>query len=116
MEVRTLTKSFFNYPTMPMGKNQSMQMDMKSRKSQMTWMQCSPTLRAQLEGTRDYETVNSNQYVVELLKLIGGLCCIHDQNNNETYTVVSLFKALFYFYQKPDMTNDEYLKEFKAWV
>ena len=25
-------------------------------------------------------------------------------------------KNLFYFYQKPETTNDEYLKEFNAWV
>ena len=32
--------------------------------------QCSPALRAQLEETRGYEIVNSNQDMVELLKLI----------------------------------------------
>ena len=69
--------------------------------------QCSPALRAQLEGTRGYKIVNSNQDMVQLLKLINGLCCQHDQNNNKTYAVVSSLKALFYFYQKSDMTNDE---------
>ena len=77
--------------------------------------QCLPALRAQLEGTKELE-VNAKQDVVEILQLIRGFCCHHDHNSEETYAVVTSFKSLLYFYQKPGTTNDKYLKEFKAWV
>ena len=32
------------------------------------------------------------------------------------YAVVTSLKSLFFFYQKPGTTNDEYLKEFKACI
>ena len=54
--------------------------------------------------------------MVELLKVIWALCCRHHQNNDETYAVVTSLKNLLYFDQKPDVTNDEYLKKFKAQV
>ena len=43
-------------------------------------------------------------------------CVVNMTKTMPKPVVESSIKALFYFYQKPDMTNDEYLKEFKAWV
>ena len=51
--------------------------------------QCSPALIAQLEGTKGFVKVKANQDIVELLKMIKALCCCHDQNNNEIYSVVT---------------------------
>ena len=48
--------------------------------------------------------------------MIRRLCCRHDQNNYETYVVVTSLKGLLYFHQKTDVTNNKYLKEFKARV
>ena len=75
-----------------------------------------PALRAQLEGTKGYEKINEDQDLIGLLKLIRGLCCQHDLNNNKTYAVISSVKKPLYPYQKPKVNNDEYLKEFKARV
>ena len=57
-----------------------------------------------------------DQDVVELLKLLWGLGCRHDQNNKKTYAEVSSLKNLLYPYHKSDLTNNEYLKEFNARV
>ena len=78
--------------------------------------QCSPALRAQLEGTKGYEKINKDQDLIGLLKIIWELCCRHSINNDKTYAVISSLKNLLYLYQKPEATNDEYLKEFKARV
>ena len=51
---------------------------------------------------------------MELFKLIRGLCCKHDQNNNKFYAVFNSLRALFINFQKSDQTNNEYLKEFQA--
>ena len=51
---------------------------------------------------------------MELLKLIWGFCCKHNQNNNGFYAVFNSLQALFINFQKSDQTNDNYLKEFQA--
>ena len=76
--------------------------------------QYSPALRAQLEGIKGYETINKKQDLIELLKFVRGLCCCHDLNNDKNYAVILSLKNLLYLYQKPEETNDEYLKDFKA--
>ena len=53
---------------------------------------------------------------MELLMLIRWFRCQHDLNNDKTSAVTSLLKNLLYLYQKPEETNDEYLKEFNARV
>ena len=70
--------------------------------------QCLPALHAQLEGMKGYWTINTNQDIVKVLKLIWGLCCRHDQNTDHTYAVVTSLKGLLYFYQKPNMTSNKY--------
>ena len=37
-------------------------------------------------------------------------------NNDKTNAVISSLKNIFYLYQKPEVSNNEYLKEFKARV
>ena len=76
--------------------------------------QCSPSLRSQLEVMKKFEEAHEKNYIVELLKLIRGLCCKHDQNNDKFYAVFNSLRALFINFQKSDQTNDEYLKEFQA--
>ena len=78
--------------------------------------QCSPALWAHLKGTKGYENIELDQDMVEILQLIRGLCCRHDHNNDETCAVVMSLKNLFYYYQKPETTNYNYLKEFEARV
>ena len=44
--------------------------------------QCSSSLKLQLEGAKNFQETCKKNNVVELLKLIHGFCCKHDQNNN----------------------------------
>ena len=77
---------------------------------------CSPAYWAQLKGSKGFEQIETDQDVLELLKLSHRIRYKHDQNTDETYAVIMSVKNLFYFYQKPETPNDEYLKEFKARV
>ena len=54
--------------------------------------------------------------MVELLWFIRGICCRHDKNTDETYIIFQSLKSLIYFYQQPNATNNDYLKEFKACI
>ena len=70
----------------------------------------------QLEGSLGYEKIKSYHDVFNLLWLIQSICCWHDQNADKTYAMEQSIKGLFYFYQKLDTSNAEYLKEYKAQV
>ena len=69
-----------------------------------------------MEGSKGYEKINKEQDLVKILKLTMGLHCCHDLNNDKTYAMILSLKNLFYLYQKPDVSNDEYLKVFKTRV
>ena len=68
--------------------------------------QCSPSLRSQLEGMKTFEEAREKNDIVEVRKLIRGLCCKHDQNNDKFYAVFNSLRALFINFQKNDQTND----------
>ena len=76
--------------------------------------QCSPSLRSQLEGGKGFEEICKNYDVVKLLKMIRGFSCRHDQNNDRIFAAIQSIRAFFNNFQKREMTNDEYLKEFQA--
>ena len=59
------------------------------------------------------ETCERND-IVELLKLIRGFSCRHDQNNDWYNAVFNNLQAPFINFQKNDQTNDEYLKQFQT--
>ena len=52
--------------------------------------------------------------IIELLKLIGRFCFKHYQHNENVHAVMNSLKALFINFQKSDVGNDDYIKEFQA--
>ena len=73
-------------------------------------------VHSQLEGGKGFKTICKENDVVELLKLIQGFSCHHDQNNDKIYAVLNSLRAFFVNYQRNDMTNNNYLKEFLACI
>ena len=69
--------------------------------------QCSTSLRSQLDGTSKFNETCEKNNIIELLKLIRGLYWEYDQNNDRVYDVM---------FQKSDVSNDDYLKEFQVQV
>ena len=66
---------------------------------------------------KTFEEACKKNDIVEVLKLIRGLCCKHDQNNkNKFYAVFNRLRALLIKFQKSDQTNKEYLKEFQVCI
>ena len=78
----------------------------------MDW--CSPSLSLQLEGAKTFEETCEKNEIMEVLKLISGFCCKHDQNNDKYYDVFNSICTLFIDFQKNDQSNYDYLKEFEA--
>ena len=48
--------------------------------------------------------------------MIRGFCCCHDQNSDKFCAIFNSLRALFVNYQRNDITNDDYLKEFQACI
>ena len=89
-------------------------MEKQKRVFPIIYDQCLPLLRSQLEEGEAFKERCEKNDIVELLKLIRGFCCKHDQNNNKYYIVINSLCALFINFQKNDKSNVDYLKEFQA--
>ena len=75
-----------------------------------------PSLLGSIEGIKRLWIDWNRSGCTWALETSHSICYKHDQNTDETYAVIMSVKYLFYFYQKTETQNDEYLKEFKARV
>ena len=50
--------------------------------------QCSPALLAQLEGSKGFKKVNTDQDVAELLRMVRSTSYRHNQNTDKTYAII----------------------------
>ena len=80
----------------------------KRKKSHIILGQFSPSLRSPLKGAPKFTETWMKNDIVELLKLIRGICCKHDQNNDMVYAVMNSLMALFINFQRSNMRNDNY--------
>lgn len=76
--------------------------------------QCSPALKTRLQGSTGWKEIEQTRDVVLLLTTIRGICCKVNDAAQAMYSLVQIKKRLYYFIQKWDQLNDQYLKEFKA--
>ncbi|KAL7470808.1 hypothetical protein ACHAXS_011072 [Conticribra weissflogii] len=76
--------------------------------------QCSPALRTRLQGTDGWKTIEHERDAIQLLLAIRGICCKVNDAAQASYSLVQLKKRLYFFIQKWDQSNDQYLKEFEA--
>ena len=74
------------------------------------------SLQLQLKGKPKFiETCDKNNIIV-LLKLIRDFCCKHEQSANKVYALMKSLRALIINFQKYNVSNDDYLKEFQTRV
>jgi hypothetical protein len=76
--------------------------------------QCSPELKNKLEGTEGYDGTKNANDMAKLLTMIRGYCCQFDLLSNEYMAIVAAIKNLFYFFQKAEQSNADYLEDFMA--
>ena len=53
--------------------------------------QCSPSLKSQLEGTKNFQETCEKNDVINLPKLIHGFCYKHNQNKDKFYAIFNSF-------------------------
>jgi hypothetical protein len=97
-------------------KNKKRYKENKSRAFAVIYEHCTPSLRAQLKGCDDWSTVSTTQNAISLLRKIKGFCCRFDATKQGTRAIVAADKQIFVFFQRSDVTNDDYFEQFKALV
>ncbi len=90
--------------------------DNESNAWALIYDQCSLEPKNKLEEAEGYEKAKETNNIIQLLKMIHNYCCQFDTLNDEYLSIVVAFKNLFFFWQKPDQTNDNYHKDFMASV
>ena len=78
--------------------------------------QCSLQMITELKSTEKIEDLEMKQDCIGILGLIWEVMCAIEKHLQDTWLLVQADKALHTFWQKPDMTDDEYLKLFNSRV
>jgi hypothetical protein len=76
--------------------------------------QCSPALVSKIRGATSYATVNGAQDVVELLRLIHGICCDFGAGQQSTWALEQAKHRVSVYYQRHDVSNTDYIQFFQA--
>jgi len=77
--------------------------------------QCSEGVRSKLEVIEGWDRMYANQELHTLINSIRGICVGHDDTNQGTYNLVQSVKNFYAFYQKDEMSIEDYEKDFKAY-
>ena len=78
--------------------------------------QCSRTIRDRLEASPDWNNINTNSDVLELLKLIQKSMYTKATNRHPTHALYEADNALAKFRQGDDMSNSDFLEKFKSLI
>jgi hypothetical protein len=76
--------------------------------------QCSGTIHDCLEASLDWNTINTNSDMLELLKLIQKSMYTKSTNHHLTHALYKAEAALIKFCQGNDMSNSDFLEKFKS--
>jgi hypothetical protein len=98
-------------------KKQTVQLEEnKKRAYALVIGQCSPDLNSKLQGSAVFVQAEADQDVVQLLLVIRGYCCRFDDHQQSTYALEQAKHRVSTYYQAHDVTNTEYVENFKALI
>ena len=76
--------------------------------------QCSQDVRDKLKATKDWERVQAEQSLDELIKRIERICVGFDDHKQSVFNLVQSLKALFLYSQSERETVEEFSRNFKS--
>ena len=76
--------------------------------------QCSQEVRDKLKATRDWEMVQTDQSLHELIKRIEKICVGFDDHKQSVFNLVQSLKTLFLYSQTEKDTVEEYARNFRS--
>jgi len=78
------------------------------------WEQCSVELKAKLKGEQGFSAMDTAPNSLELRNRIKKMCCGFEAHKMKFYALTQAIKKLVMFYQRPNMSNEEYSRQFQA--
>ena len=76
--------------------------------------QCSQEVRDKLKATKDWDLVQSEQSLHELVRRIEKICVGFDDHKQSVFNLVQSLKTLFLYSQSENETVEEYTRNFQS--
>jgi predicted Fe-S protein YdhL (DUF1289 family) len=86
--------------------------DAKERAYQLVLSHCHPLLEEKLEACNDWERINADQDLIQLLKLIRAVVHKHDDQEHSTMALVEHDMKLYMSFQKDNESDSDFYKAF----
>ncbi len=80
----------------------------------MVYNQCSQEVRGKLKATKDWDVVQSEQSLHELVRRIKKICVGFNDHKQSAFNLVQLLKTLFLYSQSENETVEEYTRNFQS--
>ena len=80
----------------------------------MVYDQCSQEVQDKLKATKDWENVQSEQSLHELIKRIEKICVGFDDHKQSVFNLVQSLKTLFLYSQTEKESVEEYAQNFRS--
>jgi len=80
----------------------------------MVYDQCSQEVRDKLKATKDWDMVQSEQSLHELVRRIENICVGFDEHKQSVFNLVQSLKTLFLYSQSENETVEEYTRNFRS--
>ena len=80
----------------------------------MVYDQCSQEVRDKLKATKDWDVVQSEQSLHELVRRIKKICVRFNDHKQSVFNLVQSLKMLFLYSQSENETVEEYMRNFRS--
>jgi hypothetical protein len=80
----------------------------------MVYDQCSQEVQDKLKATKDWDLVQSEQSLHELVRRIEKICVGFDDHKQSVFNLVQSLKTLFLYSQSENETVEEYTRNFRS--
>ena len=93
-----------------------MKLDSNMKKGFATmYDQCSEAVKLYLETVDNWDRIDCDQSVQDLMKAIQKICVGHGETNQDMYNIVQGCKNMFLFRQDDGMSTEDYVRDFKSY-
>jgi hypothetical protein len=76
--------------------------------------QCSPEVRDKLKATNDWEVVNGNHSLHDLIRRVEKICVGFDDHRQSSFNLVQSLKTLYLYTQNEKESVEEYARNFRS--
>lgn len=76
--------------------------------------QCTTALKSKLKGLTDFTTAQQTNNIIDLLKLIQGLCCKFDIQSQKYVALAATFRQTYVYFQDNNTSDSDFFHHYKS--